>query len=162
LMYEMPFQLPHNLLLLGRTLAILSGMCTGLDPDFNLWTQLAPYAQKLVVDEGSSNWQVWLDQIGDLIKELIAIPALSTRVLSRLDRGELNVNMPQVNRQLYHLEGAVNRLVGGVMFSALLFGGVLLYRGGDVGLGYIFWGLSVLAFLWTTFMAHGHSPWGSK
>src|SRR6266545_6017349 len=38
LMYEMPFQLPHNLLLLGRTVAILSGMCTGLDPNFNLWT----------------------------------------------------------------------------------------------------------------------------
>jgi predicted unusual protein kinase regulating ubiquinone biosynthesis (AarF/ABC1/UbiB family) len=26
LMYDMPFQLPHNLLLLGRTVAILSGM----------------------------------------------------------------------------------------------------------------------------------------
>ena len=42
LMYEMPFQLPHNLLLLGRTVAILSGMCTGLDPNFNLWAQLHP------------------------------------------------------------------------------------------------------------------------
>jgi len=47
LMYEMPFQLPHNLLVAGRTVAILSGMCTGLDPNFNLWGQLAPYAQKL-------------------------------------------------------------------------------------------------------------------
>ncbi len=44
LMYEMPFQLPHNLLLLGRTVAILSGMCTGLNPQFNLWDQLVPYA----------------------------------------------------------------------------------------------------------------------
>lgn len=162
LMYEMPFQLPHNLLLLGRTLAILSGMCTGLDPDFNLWTQLAPYAQKLVVDEGSNSWQIWFDQIGDFVKELIAIPTLTTRLFSRLDRGELNVNMPQVNRQIYHLEGAVNRLVGGLMFSALLFGGVLLYRGGDVGLGFVFWGLSALTFLWTTFLARGHSPWDTK
>ncbi len=32
LMFEMPFQLPENLLLLGRTVAILSGMCTGMDP----------------------------------------------------------------------------------------------------------------------------------
>ena len=159
LMYEMPFQLPHNLLLLGRTLAILSGMCTGLDPDFNLWTQLAPYAQKLVVDEGSSNWEAWLDQIGDLVKELIALPAQTSRVLSRLERGDLNVNMPQVNRQLYHLEGAVNRLVGGVVFAAFLFGGVLLNRGGDITLGYIFWGFSALTLLWTTFFAHGHSPW---
>jgi predicted unusual protein kinase regulating ubiquinone biosynthesis (AarF/ABC1/UbiB family) len=159
LMYEMPFQLPHNLLLLGRTLAILSGMCTGLDPNFNLWTQLAPYAQKLVVDEGTTNWEVWLDQIGDLVKELIALPAQTGRVLSRLERGDLNVNMPQVNRQLYHLEGAVNRLVGGVVFASFLFGGVLLYRGGDVILGYIFWILSALTLVWTAFLAHGHSPW---
>jgi predicted unusual protein kinase regulating ubiquinone biosynthesis (AarF/ABC1/UbiB family) len=161
LMYAMPFQLPHNLLLLGRTLAILSGMCTGLDPEFNLWNQLAPYAQKLVMDEGLSNWEVWLDEIGDLVKELIAIPAQTTRVLSRLERGDLTVNMPQVNRQIYHLEGAVNRLVGGVVFAAFLFGGVLLYRGGDFALGFIFWGFSVLALLWTVFLAHGHSPWHS-
>ena len=159
LMYEMPFQLPHNLLLLGRTLAILSGMCTGLDPDFNLWTQLAPYAQKLVVDEGTSNWQVWLDQIGDLVKELVALPAQTDRVLSRLERGELNVNVPQVNRQIYHLEGAINRLVGGVVFAAFLFGGVVLYQGGDIALSYVFWGFSGLTLLWTAFFAHGHSPW---
>jgi len=162
LMYEMPFQLPHNLLLLGRTLAILSGMCTGLDPDFNLWTQLAPYAQKLVVDEGTSNWEVWLDQIGDLLKELIALPAQTDRVLSRLERGELNVNVPQVNRQIYHLEGAINRLVGGVVFAAFLFGGVMLYQGGNIVLGYVFWGFSALALLWTAFFAHGHSPWRNR
>lgn len=159
LMYEMPFQLPHNLLLLGRTLAILSGMCTGLDPDFNLWTHLAPYAQKLVVDEGTSNWEVWLDQIGDLLKELIALPAQTGRVLSRLERGELNVNMPAVNRQLYHLESAVNRLVGGLVFAAFMFGGVLLYLDGHQALGYIFWGFSAVALLWTVFFTHGHSPW---
>ena len=111
------------------------------------------------MDEGTSNWEVWLDQVGDFVKELIAIPAQTSRVLSRLERGDLNVNMPHVNRQLYHLEGAVNRLVGGVVFAAFIFGGVLLYRGGDTTLGYIFWLLSGLALLWTAFFAHGHSPW---
>jgi predicted unusual protein kinase regulating ubiquinone biosynthesis (AarF/ABC1/UbiB family) len=162
LMYEMPFQMPHNLLLLGRTVAILSGMCTGLDPNFNLWNQLAPYAQKLVADEGLSNWEVWLDEIGELVKELIALPAQAGHVLARLERGELNVNMPQVNRQIYHLEGAINRLVGSVIFAALLFGGVLLYRGGDVALGYVFWGLSGLALLWMAFLSRGHSPWRDR
>ena len=52
LMLDLPFQLPENLLLLGRTVAILSGMCTGLDPEFNLWTSIAPYAIKLISDEG--------------------------------------------------------------------------------------------------------------
>jgi predicted unusual protein kinase regulating ubiquinone biosynthesis (AarF/ABC1/UbiB family) len=159
LMYEMPFQLPHNLLLLGRTVAILSGMCTGLDPNFNVWNQLAPYAQKLVMEEGISNWEVWLDEIGDLIKQLISLPAQTGRVLTRLERGELNVNVPQVNRQIYHLESAVNRLTGSIMFAAFLFGGVVLYQSGDNTLGYLFWVFSGVTLLWMAFFSRGHSPW---
>jgi predicted unusual protein kinase regulating ubiquinone biosynthesis (AarF/ABC1/UbiB family) len=159
LMFEMPFQLPHNLLLLGRTVAILSGMCTGLDPNFNVWTQLAPYAQKLVRDEGVSNWDVWLNEIGELVRQLISLPSQAGRVLTRLERGELNVNVPQVNRQIFHLEGAVNRLTGSIMFAAFLFGGVLLYQGGDIRLGYLFWAFSGITLLWMLFLSRGHSPW---
>ena len=159
LMYEMPFQLPHNLLLLGRTLGILSGMCTGLDPNFNVWSQMAPFAQKLIAEEGISNWETWLDEIGNLFKELLALPSQTSRVLARVERGDLNVNTPQVSRQIYHLESAVNRLTGGIVFAAFLFGGVLLYRSGDVTLGYIFWALSGLTLFWLVFLSRGHSPW---
>lgn len=158
LMYAMPFQLPQNLLLLGRTLAILSGMCTGLDADFNMWRHLAPYATKLVEDEGHSTWDVLLDQVGDLVKELIALPGQSSRVLSRLERGQLKVDVPRVSRQLYHLESAVNRLFGGLLFAAFLMAGVVLYRGGDTSLGYVSWGLSGLSLLWAFFLAGGHRP----
>jgi predicted unusual protein kinase regulating ubiquinone biosynthesis (AarF/ABC1/UbiB family) len=159
LMYEMPFQLPHNLLLLGRTVAILSGMCTGLDPNFNVWTQLAPYAQKLVREQGVSNWDVWLDEIGELVKQLISLPSQAGRVLTRLERGDLNVSVPQVNRQIFHLEGAVNRLTGSIMFAAFLVGGEHLYQGGDVRLGYLFWMFSGITLLWMLFFSRGHSPW---
>jgi len=159
LMYEMPFQLPHNLLLLGRTVAILSGMCTGLDPGFNVWTQLTPYARKLVRDEGVSNWDVWLDEIGELVKGLISLPSQTGRVLTRLERGELTFNVPQVNRQIFHLEGAVNRLTGSIIFAAFLFGGVLLYQGGNIRLGYLFWAFSGVTLLWMLFFSRGHSPW---
>jgi predicted unusual protein kinase regulating ubiquinone biosynthesis (AarF/ABC1/UbiB family) len=159
LMFEMPFQLPHDLLLLGRTMAILSGICTGLDPDFNVWTQLAPYAQKLVREEGVSNWEVWLDELGELLRELIALPAQTGRVLTRLERGELSVNVPQVNRQIFHLEGAINRLTGSILFAAFLFGGVLLYQSEDFALSYLFWGFSGATLLWMIFFSRGHSPW---
>jgi predicted unusual protein kinase regulating ubiquinone biosynthesis (AarF/ABC1/UbiB family) len=159
LMYEMPFQLPHNLLLLGRTVAILSGMCTGLNPQFNLWDQLVPYARKLLTEEGASNWDVWLDEIGDLLRELIALPAQTGRVLTRMERGELVVNTPHANRQLYHLEGAVNRLTGAVVLAAFLLGGVFLYNAGDRIPAYVFWGMSVVTLLWMMFFSRGHSPW---
>ncbi|HEX5839291.1 MAG TPA: AarF/UbiB family protein [Anaerolineales bacterium] len=159
LMYEMPFQLPHNLLLLGRTVAILSGMCTGLDPNFNLWDPLVPYARKLIQQEGTSTWDFWLDEAGDLFRQLLALPAQTSRVLTRLERGELNVNNLQANRQVYHLEGAVNRLAGSVVFAAFLVGGAILYQGGNLTLGYVLWGLSALTLVWMIFLSRGHSPW---
>ena len=159
LMYEMPFQLPHNLLLLGRTVAILSGMCTGLDPNFNLWNLLVPYARNLITEEGVSNWDVWLDEIGELLKQLIALPAQTGRVLTLIERGELTVNTPLVNRQIYHLESAVNRLTGSLVFATFLFSGVLLYQSGNTSLAYLFWSFSGLTFLWVAFFSRGHSPW---
>jgi predicted unusual protein kinase regulating ubiquinone biosynthesis (AarF/ABC1/UbiB family) len=157
LMYAMPFQLPQNLLLLGRTLAILSGMCTGLDPEFNLWEQLAPYARTLVAGDGSGNWNAILDQAGDLLRELLALPAQTSRVLTRIERGDLRVDTSDIARQINSLEVAVNRLLGGLIFAAFLSAGVLLYRGGDQPLGYVFWGLAALSLAWTALLARGRA-----
>ncbi len=54
LLYEMPFQVPENLILLGRCVSILSGIATGLNPDFAVWNGLAPYVQKLIEREGGT------------------------------------------------------------------------------------------------------------
>jgi predicted unusual protein kinase regulating ubiquinone biosynthesis (AarF/ABC1/UbiB family) len=155
LMYEMPFQLPQNLLMLGRTVAILSGMCTGLNKDFNLWGQLMPYATKMITDEGGSNWKVLLDEIGNVLKELIALPSQAGRVLSQMERGDLRVQVPSVSRQMTSLERAVDRLTGGVAFAALLIGGVMLYTAGQILFASILFGGSGLALLWILFFRRG-------
>ena len=148
LMYDLPFQLPQNLLMLGRTVAILSGMCTGLDPNFNLWTQLAPYATKLISVENGSGWKVWLDELGNVVKELVALPSLSNRVMSQVERGELIVQAPEVNRQMRSLEKAVNRLTGSVIFTAFIVGGIVLLNDGKVLPAEILFGCSGLTLIW--------------
>jgi predicted unusual protein kinase regulating ubiquinone biosynthesis (AarF/ABC1/UbiB family) len=155
LMYNMPFQLPQNLLMLGRTVAILSGMCSGLDKDFNLWNQLAPYATKLVSAEVGSNWRVWLDEAGNIFKELIAIPSKLGRVLSQIERGDLTVQMPAVSRQLTYIERAVNRLTGSLVFTAFLIGSVMLYNAGkDLFAGFLI-GAAGLTLIWLIFFSRG-------
>ena len=130
LMFNMPFQLPQNLLMLGRTVAILSGMCSGLDKEFNLWNQLSPYATKLVSQEVGSNWRVWLEEAGNIFKELVAIPSKMGRVLSQIERGDLTVQVPSISRNLTYVERAINRLAGSLIFFALLIGGILFYNAG--------------------------------
>ncbi|MEO0564337.1 MAG: AarF/UbiB family protein, partial [Chloroflexota bacterium] len=48
LLFDMPFQMPQNFIYLARTMGILSGMCTSLDPAFNPWMALQPFAEKMM------------------------------------------------------------------------------------------------------------------
>jgi predicted unusual protein kinase regulating ubiquinone biosynthesis (AarF/ABC1/UbiB family) len=154
-MYAMPFQLPANLLLLGRTVAILSGMCTGLDPEFNLWNQLAPYAEKLIAEEGNPAWQILLENLENIVKELTGLPARAGRLLATLERGELSVQSPRLTRHIRSLERGVNRLAGSVMFAALLVGGVQLVTMERAVLGGALLAVSAVTFLWVVFYGRG-------
>jgi predicted unusual protein kinase regulating ubiquinone biosynthesis (AarF/ABC1/UbiB family) len=135
LLYSMPFQVPEDLILLGRTFGILSGMCTGLDADFNFWTGLVPYAQKLVAEEATSGWEFWLNELGDLARTLLSLPKRMDATLSKLEQGQVAVRVPQLTEQVLRLELAMRRLVGGTIFAALLLGGVQLYVAAQRGLG---------------------------
>jgi predicted unusual protein kinase regulating ubiquinone biosynthesis (AarF/ABC1/UbiB family) len=139
---------PQNLLYLARTVAILSGMCTGLDPDFNVWASLSPYAKRLVEEEGFSQLETWLDELGQLVQTLIALPAQTSRVLTQVESQGLQVHAPQVLREMRSLTGAVERLSGSVVFAALFLGGILLWNAGDRTLGQGLLGASALTLLW--------------
>jgi predicted unusual protein kinase regulating ubiquinone biosynthesis (AarF/ABC1/UbiB family) len=59
LLYDMPFQVPEDMILLGRCVGILSGLCTGLNPEFNVWKGMVPYAETLSTSRYINvNWMV--------------------------------------------------------------------------------------------------------
>jgi len=127
LMLNLPFQLPENLLLLGRTVAILSGMCTGLDPEFNVWGTITPYAAKLISDEGESGWDTLLTEGTKVLQTAIGLPGRADRVLTLVERGELNVQTPMLDLRVRRLERSVNRVTMALVFAALLIAGAILY-----------------------------------
>ena len=127
----------------------------GLDANFNLWNQLAPYATKLVSQEVGSNWRVWLDEAGNILKELISIPSKMGRVLSQIERGDLTVQMPAIDRQLTYVERAINRLAGSLVFVAFLIGSVMLYNAGKILYAGILLGGAVLTLIWLLFFSRG-------
>ncbi len=148
LMLNMPFQVPQNLIFLARTVAILSGMCTGLDADFNVWTTLAPYARKLVEQEASLGLDAWLDELGEMFKALLALPGQVGRTLALAESGGLAVQMPQVSREVRRLTRAVDRLTGGVVLAALTISGSLLWGAGDKQMGSALLVAAGAALLW--------------
>lgn len=128
LMLNLPFQLPENLLLLGRSVAILSGMCTGLDPSFNAWGAITPYASKLIADEdGGSTWDTIVAEGTKIVQTLVALPGRVDRVLTTIERGELDVRMPLLELRVRRLERTVRSTVSALVFAALLVAGAVLY-----------------------------------
>ena len=157
LLLSMPFQIPENLLLLGRTIGILSGMCTGLNAEFNLWAQIGPYARRLAEGEGGSTFDTFINEAGEFFKTLIAIPGRAERVLGRIERGQLNVEAPLVNLQISYLERSVNRLTGGIVFLGLLLAGAILYDTHSL-LGQGLFGGAGVALFYTLFLVRGKRP----
>ncbi len=158
LMVNMPFQLPENLLMLGRSLAILSGMCTGLDPSFNLWGTLAPYTSKLVGDEGGGfSWQTITSEGGKLLQSLVALPGRAERVLTTVERGELAVRTPMLDLRIRRLDRTMNKATYAVIFAALLLAGALLWTPAPVLAQVLMWG-SILPLLAVLFGGRPHPP----
>ncbi len=57
IIYDMPFQFPTDLLFAGRTLAILFGIATSLDPEFDPWKAIEPFARQMAAEEVKRDWR---------------------------------------------------------------------------------------------------------
>ncbi len=150
-LYEMPFQVPADLIFLGRCIGILSGMCTGLNPDFNVFEGLTPLARQFVAEEGGDWLEVllqWLEREG---RALASLPSRLDSMLMKIERGEMTVTAkaaPELDHSLERLSRAINRLVAALVFTVLLLVGALLYINEEPILGAIGLALAQLAVLW--------------
>lgn len=135
IIYDMPFQIPENLIFLGRCVAILAGMCTGLNPDFNVWEGLAPFARKIIQEESVRGWDFWRGEIVDWVSATIDLPRRLDVTLKMIERGDMAVDTPILNQQAERLEKTGRRLIFSIIFSVLFFSGVQLYLAEEVNFG---------------------------
>lgn len=147
LLYDMPFQVPQDLILLGRCVAILSGMCTGLDPEFNVWEAIMPFAQSLLKEEVTGGWDFWRAEAVDIVKTTVFLPRRLDRTLDLMERGKLEVRLPELTTHLKRLERVIRRLNGALIFAALLMGGVQLYVSDKILLGGVLLGGAALTLI---------------
>jgi len=137
LLYDNPFQLPENMILLGRALSILNGICTGLDVNFNVWQSVIPWADRLLAAEGGSQWKTWAGEALDVVRTVVTLPNRLDGLISRLEQGRLDVRSTDLSRQVQRVNRSINRLAASVFFAGFLFGGIQLYLAGETTLGLI-------------------------
>jgi predicted unusual protein kinase regulating ubiquinone biosynthesis (AarF/ABC1/UbiB family) len=98
LFYRQPFRIPAQFAFAGRAVGTLSGLATGLAPEFNLVSVAVPYAQTFLGlgREGATQTaQEVFRQVLDAGRVALALPATFERVLTKLETGELQVHVAE-------------------------------------------------------------------
>lgn len=134
---SLPFQLPENFLLVIRAMSLTSGVCSALNPAFNLWDSIEPYAQRLIRDERGNLVQDVAKQAIDIATLALRLPRRLDDLVTRFENGTVQVATPEVERRLTRLERSARRVVSALVFGALLVAGAVL-RPDDTVLGTVF------------------------
>lgn len=61
--YDSPFQIQADLLFMYRAIGLMSSMVKKLEPDFDIWTAITPFAKQLL-------WQEWQKNIAERLEAL--------------------------------------------------------------------------------------------
>jgi predicted unusual protein kinase regulating ubiquinone biosynthesis (AarF/ABC1/UbiB family) len=123
---SLPLQLPENMLLLIRAVSLTSGMCSSLDPTFNVWDAAEPYAGRLLRDESGNLMQDMAQQAMETAAVTYRLPKRIDAIITRVDDGNVTFDTSALERRLDRLEGIARRIGSGVLFAAMLVGGALL------------------------------------
>lgn len=123
---SLPFQLPENFLLVIRAMSLTSGVCSSLDPEFNIWDAIEPYAARLLREESGNVLLATAKEAISLAGVVLRLPQRIDTLITRINEGTVSVAAPVLDRRLTRLERLVASAVGAVLFAGLLVGGILL------------------------------------
>lgn len=96
LLYGQPFHIPAQFAFTGRAVGTLSGVATGLAPEFNLVEVATPYARKFLGLDAAGAEQTMqeiLSQLLDTGRTLLALPRSLEQVITKLDTGQIQIQL---------------------------------------------------------------------
>ncbi len=123
---SLPFQLPENFILIVRAMSLTSGMASSLDPAFNIWNAVEPFAGQLIRAESGNLLKSVTGQALAIASVIGRLPQQLDDITTRIDEGTISVQTPRLERRLTNIERIGRRMVSAILFAALLIGGVLL------------------------------------
>jgi predicted unusual protein kinase regulating ubiquinone biosynthesis (AarF/ABC1/UbiB family) len=114
------FHIPRDWVLLERTLLLLTGVCTQLDPEMSPMEVVSPYLQEFVL--GERDWtKIALEAAKDLALQAVTLPEDLRKYLTRATRGELEVKVKGLGDGARLVYSAVRQAIyaGTAMVSAV-------------------------------------------
>ena len=155
------FQVPKDWVLLERTLLLLLGLCTHLDPALNPMRTIQPYLEEFVLGRDRD----WLALVRTAAKDTalsaLTIPDALNRFLARANRGELEVRVTGLEESASLLYAAAHQLAFSVLATGAGIIAFFSHERGDtpiaIGAG-IAAAMFLLAVAGSLFAARGRRP----
>ncbi len=130
------FNVPKDWALLERTLILLAGLTTHLDPNLNPLTIIIPYAEEFVLGKDRTFADLILETVKEVALSYLKLPTELQRTLRRLNQGELEIATRYSQENNLRLSRSLNRLTYALLTL------------GSLGLGYILQKDGVPHYVW--------------
>ncbi|HEY0477902.1 MAG TPA: AarF/UbiB family protein [Kofleriaceae bacterium] len=134
------FHIPKEIIVLERTLLLLMGLCTELDPTLNPMTVIRPYLERFVLgDEG--DWsQLLVETSKDLVMSVTALPAEIRKFMRLAHAGELQLRFKNIDAPVQLMYRLGHQFIyAGVGIAGAAIAVVLEGRGEDPRADWAWW-----------------------
>jgi ubiquinone biosynthesis protein len=111
------FQIPKEWILLERTLLLLLGVCTTLDPDLNPAPIIQPYLERFLLGEKREWQELVLDAGRETVLSALTIPGQWQRFMTRALRGDLDIKVSNLSDQAQLLYLASEQRLWGTLIA---------------------------------------------
>ena len=140
-------RMPASFVLFGKTIMTLEGIALEYDPEFKIVETTKPFIEKLIIQRKSPvyMWKNFMHEMTKYRKFAEEFPEKADRVLDRLQRGKVKVDIEDTDIKKLSLEmdRSSNRIAYGLLIAALLITSAILI---NVQKGPTILGIPFLAF----------------
>ena len=105
------FHIPKEWILLERTLLLLTGLCTELDPSIQPMELLKPYLEKMLARDQDDWTQFALETAQEVGLQALTLPADLKKFIRRANLGRLEVRTPAVEVAAERIYSAARQLM---------------------------------------------------
>jgi ubiquinone biosynthesis protein len=109
------FHIPKEWILLERTLLLLLGVCTTLDPEMNPTVVIQPYLERFLLGEKKEWSDVVLEASRETALSALALPGELQRVMDRALRGDLELKIRNLEDSAGLIYSAGQQLLWGML-----------------------------------------------
>lgn len=160
MIYDLPFQVPQDLLYLGRAMSMVGGLATEIDPDINLFEALRPFARTMMEQERrSGDWNARIQaELRELGQILLNLPRQMDAYYRSANHGDMQMrtDFGRLERNMRRVESATDRLTGSMLATGFFLGGVQMRSRGMDKEADRAWMAAAAAVLWAFWPRSNH------